>query len=174
MDNLAIRGGIWFFVAFILLLASAAGVDWAFSVHMAIGCLAALMAGFASCSGFDFVTQRFPSLSPQAASTYDDDLIRWGLIATVFWGLAGFAVGLLIALQLAFPALNLNLEYTTFGRLRPLHTSAVIFAFGGSALLTTSFYVVQRTCRARLAFPSLARFVSGAISYSSSLRLPAI
>jgi cytochrome c oxidase cbb3-type subunit I len=159
MDNLVMRGGIWFFVAFILLLASAAGVDWAFSVHMAIGCIAALIAGFASGSGFDFVTQRFPALSPQAASTYDDDLIRWGVIATVFWGLAGFAVGLFIALQLAFPALNLNLEYTTFGRLRPLHTSAVIFAFGGSALLTTSFYVVQRTCRARLAFPSLARFV---------------
>jgi cytochrome c oxidase cbb3-type subunit 1 len=77
----------------------------------------------------------------------------------MFWGVAGLAAGLYIALQLAFPALNLNLEYTSFGRLRPLHTSAVIFAFGGNALIATSFYVVQRTCRARLAFPSLARFV---------------
>ena len=66
---------------------------------------------------------------------------------------------LYIALQLAFPVLNLGLEYTTFGRLRPLHTSAVIFAFGGNALIATSFYIVQRTCRARLAFPGLARFV---------------
>jgi cytochrome c oxidase cbb3-type subunit 1 len=64
-----------------------------------------------------------------------------------------------IAAQLAFPLLNLNFEWTTFGRLRPLHTSAVIFAFGGTALISTSFYVVQRTCRARLALPSLAHFV---------------
>ena len=96
---------------------------------------------------------------PADAGRYDDEPIRWGVIATVFWGIAGFLAGLFIALQLAFPALNLGLEYTSFGRLRPLHTSAVIFAFGGNALIATSFYVVQRTCRARLAFPSLARFV---------------
>jgi cytochrome c oxidase cbb3-type subunit I len=80
-------------------------------------------------------------------------------IRSAFWGVAGFLAGLYIALQLAFPALNLGLEYTSFGRLRPLHTSAVIFAFGGNALIATSFWVVQRTSRARLAFPSLARFV---------------
>jgi cytochrome c oxidase cbb3-type subunit 1 len=102
------------------------------------------------------------------------DPIRWGVIATVFWGLAGFLAGLYIALQLAFPALNLGLEWTTFGRLRPLHTSAVIFAFGGNALIATSFYVVQRTCRARLAFPALARSCSGATSSSSCSRRPAI
>ncbi len=61
-----------------------------------------------------------------------------------------FTVGLVIALQLAFPALNFDLPWTNFGRLRPLHTSAVIFAFGGNVLLATSFYVVQRTCHARL------------------------
>ena len=81
------------------------------------------------------------------------------MIATVFWAIVGFFAGLFIALQLPFPELNLGSEYTTFGRLRPLHTSAVIFAFGGNALIATSFYVVQRTCRARLAFPGLARFV---------------
>ena len=70
--------------------------------------------------------------------------------ATVFWGVVGFAAGTFIAFQLAYPALNLGLEWTTFGRLRPLHTSAVIFAFGGNALLGTSLYVVQRTCRAPL------------------------
>jgi cytochrome c oxidase cbb3-type subunit 1 len=159
MEQILARGGAWLAAAFLALLAMAATNDWAFSVHMAIVAIAAMLALLGSTSGFDFVAQRFPALSPQKASTYDDDLIRWGVIATIFWGLAGFLAGLFIALQLAFPALNLNLEFTTFGRLRPLHTSAVIFAFGGNALIATSFYVVQRTCRARLAFPSLARFV---------------
>jgi hypothetical protein len=67
----------------------------------------------------------------------------------VFWGIAGFAVGLIIASQLAWPALNFDLPWTTFGRLRPLHTSAIIFAFGGNVLIATSFYVVQKTCRTR-------------------------
>ncbi len=89
---------------------------------------------------------------------YDDDPVRWGVIATLFWGMAGFSAGLFIALQLAFPALNIE-PWLNFGRVRPLHTSAVVFAFGGNALICTSFYIVQRTCRARLAFPSLARFV---------------
>ena len=66
------------------------------------------------------------------------------------WGLVGFTIGVFIAFQLAYPALNLGLEWTTFGRLRPVHTSAVIFAFGGNALIGTSLYVVQRTCRAPL------------------------
>ena len=68
----------------------------------------------------------------------------------VFWGIAGFSVGLLIASQLAWPALNFDLPWTSFGRLRPLHTSAVVFAFGGNVLIATSFYVVQKTCRTRL------------------------
>jgi cytochrome c oxidase cbb3-type subunit 1 len=84
------------------------------------------------------------------APIYADDVIRAFMIATVFWGIVAFAAGVYIALQLAFPALNLGLEWTTFGRLRPVHTSAAIFAFGGNALLGTSFHVVQRTCRARL------------------------
>src|SRR3546814_17316856 len=94
---------------------------------------------------------------PQDQGVYDDDPVRWGVIATVFWGVAGLAVGLYIALQLAFPVLTLEIEYTSFGRLRPLHPSAVVFAFGGTALIAPSFYVVQRTCRARLAFPPAAR-----------------
>src|SRR4051812_35119584 len=81
---------------------------------------------------------------------YNERVIRQFTIATMFWGIIAFLVGVVIALQLAFPALNLGLEWTTFGRLRPVHTSAAIFAFGGSALLGTSFHVVQRTCRARL------------------------
>ena len=77
--------------------------------------------------------------------------IKFSAVMSVFWGIAGFTVGLLIASQLAWPALNFDLPWTSFGRLRPLHTSAVIFAFGGNVLIATSFYVVQKTCRVRLA-----------------------
>jgi cytochrome c oxidase cbb3-type subunit 1 len=91
---------------------------------------------------------------------YDEGVVRLFTIATVFWGVVGFLVGVVIAFQLAFPILNLDLPWTTFGRLRPLHTSAVIFAFGGNALLGTSLYVVQRTCKAGLfGGPGLARFL---------------
>jgi len=76
--------------------------------------------------------------------------VKASTLLAVFWGIAGMTAGLWIALELAYPALNFDLSYISFGRLRPLHTSAVIFAFGGNILLATSFYVVQRTCRARL------------------------
>ena len=77
---------------------------------------------------------------------------------TIVWGIVGMAVGVLIAAQLAWPVLNFDIAWLTFGRLRPLHTNAVIFAFGGCALFATSYYVVQRTCHARLAFGPLAAF----------------
>ncbi|MCB1508340.1 MAG: cbb3-type cytochrome c oxidase subunit I, partial [Hyphomicrobiaceae bacterium] len=76
--------------------------------------------------------------------------VKFATAAAMFWGIAGFLVGVIIASQLAWPALNFDLPWTNFSRLRPLHTSAVIFAFGGNVLLGTSFYVVQRTSRARL------------------------
>ncbi|MEM9677461.1 MAG: cytochrome-c oxidase, cbb3-type subunit I [Pseudomonadota bacterium] len=91
-------------------------------------------------------------------SGYMDDVIRYGVIATLFWGITGFLVGVVIAAQLAYPILNIE-PWLNFGRLRPLHTSAVIFAFGGNALICTSFYIVQRTCRARLFGGNLAWFV---------------
>jgi len=95
-----------------------------------------------------------------AAPAYNEDVVRWFTIATMFWGIVGFLVGTYIAFQLAYPVLNLGLEWTTFGRLRPVHTSAVIFAFGGNALMATSLYVVQRTCRAPLfGGPLLATFL---------------
>ncbi len=90
------------------------------------------------------------SAAVETAETYNEEVVRWFTLATVFWGVVAFLVGVVIALQLAFPLLNLDLPWTTFGRLRPLHTSAAIFAFGGNALFATSLYVVQRTCRARL------------------------
>lgn len=97
---------------------------------------------------------------PRAATTgYMDDVVRAGVIATAFWGMVGFAAGAYIAFELAFPSLNWGLSFTSFGRLRPLHTSAVIFAFGGNALICTSFYIVQRTCAARLWGGNLSWFV---------------
>ena len=100
---------------------------------------------------------------------YMDGPIRVAVVFAIFWGFAGVVVGDLIAWQLAFPALNFDLPWTSFGRLRPLHTSAVIFAFGGNALFATSFYVVQRTCRAPLFGGPLVGMVrrSGATSCSS-------
>ncbi len=94
-------------------------------------------------------------------TAYMDDVIRAGVIATAFWGAVGFLVGTFIAFQLAFPQLNFEFlnGIGNFGRLRPLHTSAVIFAFGGNALICTSFYVVQRTSAARLWGGNLAWFV---------------
>ncbi|MCC6863570.1 MAG: cytochrome-c oxidase, cbb3-type subunit I [Rhodobacteraceae bacterium] len=92
---------------------------------------------------------------------YFDSVIRAGAIATAFWGVVGFLVGVVIAFQLAFPSLNFEWAqpYLNFGRLRPLHTSAVIFAFGGNALIMSSFYVVQRTSAARLFGGNLGWFV---------------
>ena len=91
---------------------------------------------------------------------YHEDAIRLFVIAAVFWGVVGFLAGTFIALQLAFPALNLGLEWTSFGRLRPVHTSAVIFAFGGNVLFATSLYSVQRTCRQHLfGGEGLAKFI---------------
>jgi len=88
---------------------------------------------------------------PDEQKGYFDGPVKLATIAAVFWGVVGFLVGDVIAWELAFPALNFDLPWTNFGRLRPLHTSAVVFAFGGNALIATSLYVVQRTCRARLA-----------------------
>ncbi|MGP0001798.1 MAG: cytochrome-c oxidase, cbb3-type subunit I [Acetobacteraceae bacterium] len=85
-----------------------------------------------------------------SSERYNEDIVRAFVIATIFWGIAAFSVGVFIAFQLTYPVLNLGLDWTTFGRLRPLHTSAAIFAVGGNALLGTSFHVVQRTCRTPL------------------------
>jgi len=99
---------------------------------------------------------RAPPPPPQ--SEYFDEVVKYGVIATVFWGVVGFLVGVVVALQLAFPDLNIE-PWFNFGRMRPLHTSAVIFAFGGNALIATSFYIVQRTSRARLFGGNLGWFV---------------
>src|SRR5262249_29878675 len=81
---------------------------------------------------------------------YVEDVIRAAVVLSVFWGIAAFLAGVVIAAQLVWPQLSFDSPYLTFGRLRPLHTSAAIVAFGGTALVGTAFHVVQRTCRARL------------------------
>jgi cytochrome c oxidase cbb3-type subunit 1 len=159
MVSLVTRSGIWFAALIFAVIAVALAADWGFAVHMTICALAALIGLVVSLRGADVDSIAKGIVTSPDQGKYDDDPIRWGVIATVFWGMAGFLAGLYIALELTWPQLNLGLEFINFGRLRPLHTSAVIFAFGGNALIATSFYVVQRTCRARLAFPGLARFV---------------
>jgi cytochrome c oxidase cbb3-type subunit I len=90
---------------------------------------------------------------------YDTQVVRWFAIMTVAWGIVGMTVGLLIAGQLAWPALNFDVPWLSYGRLRPLHTNAVIFAFGGCALMATALHVVQRTSRVPLISSGLAWFV---------------
>ncbi len=82
--------------------------------------------------------------------SYDDSTVRKFIIATLLWGFIGMLVGVLIAGQLAFPALNFNTSWLSFGRLRPLHTNAVIFAFGGNAIFAGIYYSLQRLCKARM------------------------
>jgi len=93
-----------------------------------------------------------------AQATYNYKVVRQFAVMTVVWGVVGMLVGVIIAAQLLWPALNFDIPWLTYGRLRPLHTNAVIFAFGGCALFATSYYVVQRTCHARLFSQGLAAF----------------
>ncbi|ASJ90539.1 cytochrome-c oxidase, cbb3-type subunit I [Porphyrobacter sp. CACIAM 03H1] len=159
METVVKRLGVWALV----LLASIAGLaltaDSGFAIHLGIVALVAVILIIATATSYDPLA-RAQSIfrMPPGPSRYDDDVIRWGVIATMFWGIAGLLAGVFIAAQMAFPWLNIE-PWLNFGRVRPLHTSAVIFAFGGNALLATSFYVVQRTCRTTLALPGVARFV---------------
>lgn len=89
---------------------------------------------------------------------YEITVIRFFTTMAVIWGIVGMSIGVFIASQLVWPALNFDIPWLTFSRLRPLHTNAVIFAFGGSALFATSYYIVQRTCKTRLFAPYLAWF----------------
>ena len=81
---------------------------------------------------------------------YNYKVVKQFAIMTVVWGIVGMLVGVVIAAQLTWPVLNTEYPWFHFGRLRPLHTNAVIFAFGGCALMATSLYIVQRTCQVRL------------------------
>ena len=89
---------------------------------------------------------------------YNMKVVKQFTIMTIIWGIIGMSVGVLIAAQLVWPALNFDTPWLTYSRLRPLHTSAVIFAFGTSALFATAYYIVQRTCQTRLFSDKLAAF----------------
>ncbi len=93
------------------------------------------------------------------APVYEDGAVRLFTLASILWGVVGMAVGVLIAAQLTWPQLNFGVPWLSYGRLRPLHTNAVIFAFGGCALMASSLYVVQRTSQVKIFMPKLAAFV---------------
>ena len=103
------------------------------------------------------MTRAVPSAPSPAFYNYD--VVRQFTLMTLVWGILGMGMGVFIAAQLVWPELNFGLPWTSFGRIRPIHTNLVIFAFGGGALFATSLYVVQRTSRARLISDALARFV---------------
>ncbi|MCO5130094.1 MAG: cytochrome-c oxidase, cbb3-type subunit I [Xanthobacteraceae bacterium] len=148
-SGIILAGGLWY----VAVMGAAFAVDEPFRQHMWIAAFVL--------AAFTIALMRKTSFEPQPPvddNTYMDEPIRYGVIATVFWGVVGFLVGVVIAIQLAFPDLNFE-PWLNFGRARPLHTSAVIFAFGGNALIATSFYVVQRTCRARLFGGDMVWFV---------------
>ncbi|MDR2017216.1 MAG: cytochrome-c oxidase, cbb3-type subunit I [Burkholderiales bacterium] len=92
------------------------------------------------------------------AELFNYTVVRQFAIMAVIWGIVGLLVGLVISVQLMWPAFNFDLPWLTYGRLRPLHTNAIIFAFGGCALFATSYYIVQRTCQTRLFCSGLAAF----------------
>ncbi len=132
-----------------LIMTIAAGLtdDPLFRFHSLVFVAAAVLGGFALTAGLSSGQLR------DEPDRYMDGVIRAGVVATMFWGAVGMLVGVVIAAQLSWPTIFYFPEagWLNFGRLRPLHTSGVIFAFGGNALIATSFWVVQRTCRARLA-----------------------
>ena len=106
---------------------------------------------------------------------YEDETVRGFALMTVVWGIVGMLVGVWIAAELLWPELNLDIPWLTYSRLRPLHTNAVIFAFGGSALFASAYWCVQRTCRAPLFLPGLARFTFwgwNAVILLAALTLP--
>ena len=136
--------------AFVCIVAASQAQDAPFAFHAYLGAAAAVAAVFAI---FNRYFARAADIPQEIGGrpNYQLGPVKLASVLAMFWGIAGFTVGLWLALELAWPALNFDLPWTNFGRLRPLHTSAVIFAFGGNVLIATSFYVVQKTCRTRIA-----------------------
>jgi cytochrome c oxidase cbb3-type subunit 1 len=136
-------------VSSIFVAAGAHTPEYAF--HAWLSAAASIATVFAIVNRYYERPAQLPPATIEDKPNYNMGPVKFATVAAVLWGIAGFSVGLWAALELAFPVLNFDLPWISFGRIRPLHTSAVIFAFGGNVLLATSFYVVQRTCRARLA-----------------------
>ena len=138
-------------LAFVSVVIAAKAYTQAYAFHAYLFAAAGATAAFAIFNRYFERDPVFLPLEIDGKPNYNMGPVKFATIAAVFWGIAGMAAGLWIALELAYPVLNFDLSFLSFGRLRPLHTSAVIFAFGGNVLIATSFYVVQRTSRARLA-----------------------
>lgn len=150
--NLSIEDLVIFTALFFVLMAGLAILGWGVPIaYVMHGWLIAAAAGW----GLIWMLGRASDGAVKIPLEYNDRVIRFGIIAALIWGIIGFTVGDILAWQLAFPSLNGDMSWSNFGRLRPVHTSGVIFGFGGNALIATSFYVVQRTSRARLASETL-------------------
>ena len=162
------RGGEIGLVAVLALLCifvAAQTIESAYAFHMGFGALVAAAGIFAIFQRFNGRAAERPPLEIGGLPNYNFAPVKVATLFALFWGLAGMAVGVIIAFELVFPGLNIA-PWFNFGRLQPLHTSAAIFGFGGDVLLATSFYVVQRTCRARLAGDLAPWFV--VLGYNSS------
>jgi cytochrome c oxidase cbb3-type subunit I len=147
--------------ALLALLGAAFARDDVFQTHMWVAFFALSLGAVMLLRQTSYAAATAPANIPlrdNGDTAYMDGPIRYGVIATMFWAIVGLLVGVAIAAQLAWPELNFE-PWFNFGRMRPLHTSAVVFAFGGNALIATSFWVVQRTSRARLFGGNLAWFV---------------
>ncbi len=150
--NLSIEDLVIFTALFFVLMAGLAILGWGVPIaYVMHGWLIAAAAGW----GLLWMLGRASGGAVKMPLEYNDRVIRFGIIAALIWGIIGFTVGDILAWQLAFPSFNGDMSWSNFGRLRPVHTSGVIFGFGGNALIATSFYVVQRTSRARLASETL-------------------
>ena len=137
--------------AFLCLIGAAKAVDAPFAFHAALAAAASVASVFVILNRYFDRPALLPPQEINGRPNYNFGPVKFAAVMAMFWGIAGFAVGLIIACQLAWPALNFDLPWISFGRLRPLHTSAVIFAFGGNVLVASSFYVVQKTSRVRIA-----------------------
>jgi cytochrome c oxidase cbb3-type subunit I len=148
------EGGLSLFftlTAFVCVIAAAKAEDTPFAFHAYLAAAASVAAVIAILGHYQDRPAALPAQEIGGKPNYHFGPVKVAAALAVFWGIAGFLVGLWAALELAWPALNFDLPWFNFGRIRPLHTSAVIFAFGGNVLIATSFYVVQKTCRTRIA-----------------------
>jgi cytochrome c oxidase cbb3-type subunit 1 len=137
-------------LAFLAIVVAANAYTPAYAFHAYLFTAASIAAVFAIINRYYERPAEPAPLEIDGKPNYNMAPIKFAAVAAVFWGIAAFSIGVFIALELAFPHLNFD-QWVNFGRMRPLHTSAAIFAFGGNVLIATSFYVVQRTSRARLA-----------------------
>src|SRR5271167_2342676 len=138
-------------LALLALVGAAKAEDTAFAFHAYLTAAASIAVVFGIFNHYFDRPPELPAQEIKGRPNYNFGPVKLATALAMFWGIAGFLVGLWAALELAWPVLNFDLPWFNFGRIRPLHTSAVIFAFGGNVLIATSFYVVQKTCRVRIA-----------------------